>query len=130
MMNAALAEKLKRLFALATLKPEEEGNQGRENEARNAAFLLLKCARDNGVAISFGEPGPSAQRVPIYGPNTSVSSAPIPSTPQRYKPPVVVNPSPMYRSKRNTWGEECCYCGLSLSSRIWVGVDGCTHVSR
>jgi hypothetical protein len=50
---AKLIDRLKQLYQLATLRPEEENDEGRKNEARNAAFLLLKTARENGVKIKF-----------------------------------------------------------------------------
>jgi hypothetical protein len=48
--------KLQRLYQLAILREDEEGNEGRQNEARTAAFLLLKTARENGVKVRFEVP--------------------------------------------------------------------------
>lgn len=46
-------KKLERLYKLAVIRPEEEKDEGRNNEARNAAFLLIKTARENGVKLKF-----------------------------------------------------------------------------
>ena len=46
-------QRLQQLHRLATLRPGEEKDKGRANEARNAAFLLLKTASDNGFEIQF-----------------------------------------------------------------------------
>jgi hypothetical protein len=121
MGNDALAQKLKKLFALATLRASEEGDAGRANEARNAAFLLLKTARENGVKVLFDFGGVGAG-MPDEG---TFSTAP--SGPKRYKAPVVVNYTDP-RVKANKYGQRTCFCGKSLETRIWVGVDGCTHV--
>ena len=51
-----LADKLANLLRLATLKPGEEGNEARVNEARTASFLLVKTCQDNGVTLSFKLP--------------------------------------------------------------------------
>lgn len=53
-----LLKKLEALYKLAILRPEEEGNEGRVNEARTSAFLLIKMARENGVKVSFRVPKP------------------------------------------------------------------------
>lgn len=45
--SAKILDRLKKLYAL-TAKPE-----GREEEARTAAWLLIKTARDNGVTLRF-----------------------------------------------------------------------------
>lgn len=51
-----LAEKLQRLLVLATLKEGEDRNEARVNEARTAAFLLIKTVQDNGVKLRFQLP--------------------------------------------------------------------------
>jgi hypothetical protein len=53
-----LKEKLERLYRLAILRPEEENDEGRKNEARTSAFLLIKLAREKGVKIKFQVPPP------------------------------------------------------------------------
>jgi hypothetical protein len=66
MSENKILEKLKRLYALAVLREEELGNEARENEARTAAFLLLKLSRENGVKIRFEVPkaNPTTATVP------------------------------------------------------------------
>jgi hypothetical protein len=53
---STLKQKLERLYRLAILKPEEEEDESRRNEARTSAFLLLKIARENGVKVKFEIP--------------------------------------------------------------------------
>lgn len=48
-----LLKKLERLYKVAIIRPEEESQEARMNEARTAAFLLLKLAREGGVKIVF-----------------------------------------------------------------------------
>lgn len=62
MSDNKLLEELKRLYALAVLRPEEENDEGRKNEARNAAFLLFNKARKGGVKIKFEVPGAEPNR--------------------------------------------------------------------
>jgi hypothetical protein len=50
---AKLLDRLRQLYQVAILRPEEEGDDARANEARNAAFLLLKLAREGGVKVRF-----------------------------------------------------------------------------
>lgn len=52
-MSADVAAKLRKLYALAVLRPEEEKDEARMNEARNAAYLMLKTAKQAGVGIQF-----------------------------------------------------------------------------
>lgn len=51
-----LADKLANLLRLATLKEGEADDEARVNEARTAAFLLVKNCQDNGVKLSFKLP--------------------------------------------------------------------------
>jgi hypothetical protein len=51
-----LLEKLQKLYRLALLNENEAEDPTRQNEARTAAFLLLKTARENGVKIKFEVP--------------------------------------------------------------------------
>jgi hypothetical protein len=67
-----ILERLKRLYQLAILRPEEEENEARQNEARTSAFLLIKIARENGVRLKFEVPGQTPQ----------TSSAPRSSVPR------------------------------------------------
>jgi hypothetical protein len=55
-------KRLKQLHAVATLRPGEEKDEGRANEARNAAFLLLKTAADNGFEVQFISSNATAYR--------------------------------------------------------------------
>jgi hypothetical protein len=55
-VSTKLREKLERLYRLAILREEEENDEGRQNEARTSAFLLIKIARENGVKIVFKVP--------------------------------------------------------------------------
>ncbi len=65
-MSEELASKLKRLLALATLRRNEEGDETRENEARTAAFLLMKTCRDNDVTVVFKlKPKPCTEPRPM-----------------------------------------------------------------
>jgi len=48
-----LLKQLEALYKLSILRPEEENDPGRQNEARTSAFLLLKKARENGVVVKF-----------------------------------------------------------------------------
>lgn len=48
-----ILSKLKKLRALARLAPGEEKNEGRVNEARASALLMLKIAEDNGFVVQF-----------------------------------------------------------------------------
>ncbi len=57
-----LMDKVKRLYALANLRPEEEADAARVNEARNAAMMLLKTCRDGGVRIKFTISGEAEER--------------------------------------------------------------------
>ena len=56
MAENKLLEKLQRLYKLAILNENEENDESRQNEARTAAFLLIKTARENGVRIRFEVP--------------------------------------------------------------------------
>jgi hypothetical protein len=53
MDSEKVIKRLQQLHMLATLRPGEEKDEGRANEARNAAFLLLKTAQDNGFEVQF-----------------------------------------------------------------------------
>lgn len=59
-------KKLERLLALATLKPGEEDNEARINEARTAAFVMVQAARKEGVTIRFEGEAPAAEK-PVTG---------------------------------------------------------------
>lgn len=58
--NAKLAV-LDRLLKLAELKPEEERDEARVNEARTAALMFLKLARENGLTIRLEGPSENLQ---------------------------------------------------------------------
>ncbi len=58
---SSLGDKLKRLLALATLRPGEEDDESRVNEARTASFLLIKTVQENGVRMKFILPSASAK---------------------------------------------------------------------
>lgn len=77
-MSDKLMGRLKALYQLAILRPGEEGNEARMNEARTAAFTLLNLARKNGVLIKFQAPK---------------QEAPAPSPP----PPPPVQSRPTYK---------------------------------
>lgn len=67
MSENRLLKKLERLYRLAVTSPEDEADDARMNEARNAAWLLLKLAREGGVAVKFivrraPDPSPPAAR--------------------------------------------------------------------
>ena len=52
-MSRDVGAKLRKLYALSTLTPEQEKDEARMNEARTAAYLFLKTARQNGVRIQI-----------------------------------------------------------------------------
>lgn len=68
MSENKILTRLKQLYALAVLRDGEEADEGRQNEARNAAFLLLKTARENGVQVKFIVP--KAEPKPVPGPDS------------------------------------------------------------
>lgn len=76
-----LGDKLKRLLQLATIREGEEENEGRMNEARTAAFLLLRECQKSGVKISFqipreAAPAPPPPPPPVYQPPRPSSQRP------------------------------------------------------
>ena len=56
MSDSKLLEELKRLYQLAVLRDGEENDEGRKNEARNAAYLLINKACKGGVRLWFELP--------------------------------------------------------------------------
>jgi hypothetical protein len=48
--------RLKQLYELTKIRPEEEDDKGRLEEARTASYVLLKYARENGVKVKFEVP--------------------------------------------------------------------------
>lgn len=113
---SALTDKLRALYQRAILRPHEEGDEARLNEARAAAFLLLKIARDNGVQVKFVTP---------------VSDAPAPAGYARYERPKPA-PEPSRRPRRGApaTGSESCFCGKPLATRIAFNEFFCTHVEH
>ena len=111
---SALTDKLRALYQRAILRPHEEGDEARLNEARAAAFLLLKIARENGVQVKFvvGSEPPSAG-----GPYA------------RYERPKPA-PEPSRRPRRSAASAEACFCGKPLSTRIAFNEFFCTHVEH
>jgi hypothetical protein len=112
---SALGSKLKKLYGLAIIRPSEEKDEARQNEARNAAYLLLKLARDNNVQIKFVIAAASPPQ------ETSQGYA-------RYSPP---SPSPQPARKASPfYDHQRCPCGKSLETRTWYAAGaGCTHVT-
>ena len=112
---SALTDKLRGLYQRAILRPHEEGDEARLNEARAAAFLLLKIARENGVQVKFvvgGEPSSGGAYARYECPKPSPASRP------RRGPPAP--PS----------GVETCFCGKPLATRIAFNEFYCTHVEH
>jgi hypothetical protein len=76
-------DRVKALFALAKIRPGEETNEARLNEARTSAFLLLKYCGENGVKIRFTEtaatPKPVEQPQPRYATSAS-ADVPFPGS--------------------------------------------------
>jgi hypothetical protein len=112
---SALTDKLRALYQRAILRPHEEGDEARLNEARASAFLLLKIARDNGVQVKFVV-GEEASKAGAYA---------------RYERP---KPSPASRPRRGppapSSGGEACFCGKPVSTRIAFNEFYCTHVEH
>jgi hypothetical protein len=70
-MSHDIGPKLRKLYALATVSPEQEKDEARMNEARNAAYLLLKTARQAGVRLQFVRAAEPA-REPVEEPQAGV----------------------------------------------------------
>lgn len=71
-----LSDKLQRLLALATLKPGEDQDDSRVNEARTASYLLIRTVQENGVKLRFVMPAPSPRPAqPTYGPSQRTQEA-------------------------------------------------------
>lgn len=123
---SALGSKLKKLYGLAILRPSEEKDEARQNEARNAAYLLLKLARDNNVQIKFVVRDDSVQ-----GPSQGYAryQPPQPNASANARRTTAARPSPQ-RQSRACDGLAMCPCGKSVESRTWYDVGvGCTHVT-
>jgi hypothetical protein len=133
---ASLTDKLKGLYARAILRPEEENDTGRLNEARNAAFLLLKIARENGVQLKFiANPGEKR------GETTAEANpqAEKPAGPKRYERPKPASPPVRKRAQPGAGydydydaaGWKTCPCGKPIATRTWFSpFAGCTHVEQ
>lgn len=124
---SALGSKLKKLYGLAILRPSEEKDEARQNEARNAAYLLLKVARDNNVQIRFvvGGGGGSAPQEPSQG--YARYEPPSPG-PQPAGPSASYHWSARGRTYQDT--SSMCPCGKPLATRTWYAAGrGCTHVT-
>lgn len=123
---ANITQRLKALYALAILRPEEENNEGRKNEARNSAFLLLKIARENGVQLQF--------KVKVDGPSPIASGGPPPEGPKRYQRPTPPAPTPKKRGPKpweDDQGWTTCSCGKPIATRVWYDpFRGCTHAEH
>jgi len=123
---SALGSKLKKLYGLAVLRPSEEKDEARQNEARNAAYLLLKLARDNNVQIKFVIGGASDPQGPSQG--YARYQPPQPNAPSTSRRTTAYRPNPQ-REPRSGDGLAMCPCGKSVESRTWYNVGvGCTHV--
>ena len=135
---ASLTDKLKGLYARAILRPEEESDTGRMNEARNAAFLLLKIARENGVQLKFitntGEKRTreaTAEATPqATKPGPTRYERPKPASPPIRKRGQPAEPYNIYSGYSAGW-KECNLCGKPIATRTWYDpFRGCTHVDQ
>lgn len=63
-MTNKLLDKLQKLYALTRLGDHELNDEARLNEARTAAWALIKTARENDVTIKFIVPKPKAPPAP------------------------------------------------------------------
>jgi hypothetical protein len=77
-----LRDRLMHLLGLARIRPEEEGDDTRLNEARNASFLLLRTCAEHKVRIKFILPGDKTEAPSDKGasmpPNWGTKAAPGP----------------------------------------------------
>lgn len=117
-----LTQKLKALYARAILRPEEAGDEARLNEARTAAFLLLKIARESGVQLRFVPATEADQQQSRQG--YSRYDAPRP----RGWGPNGPAPAPEPVRRRTRAAEVCVFCGKSVSTRVAFTEQYCTHV--
>lgn len=115
-----LTHKLKSLYARAILRPEEEGDDARMNEARTAAFLLLKIARESGVQLRFVPATAAEQQQSKQGYSRYDAPRPRGWSSSGQTPA----PEPVWRRTR----EVCVFCGKSVSTRVAFTEQYCTHV--
>lgn len=115
-----LADKLRRLLALATLREGEEGDGARENEARNAAALLLRTCQREGVRIQFVLPRRAdpelTHEVPFWA-----------SSPHHW--PAPTGHRVLMRCR---FTAPCKACGALIVAgelMYWAGVKGASHVA-
>jgi len=118
-----LIQKLRALYARAILRPEEEGDDARQNEARTAAFLLLKIARESGVQLRFVPAGSNAE------PQIGTQGYSRYESPRQSEWSRSGGEAPAQQAKRRTRASEVCiFCGKSVSTRVAFTEQYCTHV--
>jgi len=119
MSDESLKNKLNQLLRLAILRPNEVENESRQNEARNAAFLLFQLCHEKEVSIRFTLPSSKVESEAPKG------RAPVPRARQRS---IREEGPPMYVVTKK--GGTCVACGARYSpgERVWSkrGV-GMTH---
>lgn len=135
-MDDRVIKRLNQLYAVAMLRVSEEGDEGRANEARNAAFLLLKTARDNGIEIRFVEAGSVSAAAPRGAPMSGSAFESVMSDLfgsmardlRQQKPPEQVI---KVISARYAGYCRVCKKGYKAKERVvWMpGGSGCTHVN-
>ena len=100
-MSHDVGAKLRKLYALSTLTPEQEKDEARMNEARNAAYLFLKTARQNGVRVQIVRPAAEDAR-----------EAPAPAPSPRPHAPQATDDNPWANPHLRRWYERRRRAGM------------------